>query len=53
MRRMANPMAMNAPVMDAVRVPPSAWITSQSRKMVRSPSFSMSVTARNERPIRR
>jgi len=39
MRLMASPMATKAPVIDAVRVPPSAWITSQSRKMVRSPSF--------------
>ena len=53
MRRIASPMATNAPVMDAVRVPPSAWMTSQSRKMVRSPSLSMSVTARSERPISR
>ena len=35
----ARPMATNAPVMDAVRVPPSAWMTSQSMKTVRSPSF--------------
>ena len=30
--------ATNAPVIDAVRVPPSAWITSQSIQIVRSPS---------------
>ena len=37
--------------MDAVRVPPSAWITSQSNVTARSPSASRSTTARNERPI--
>src|SRR3990167_5691646 len=45
--------ATKAPVMAAVRVPPSAWITSQSSWMVRSPSFFKSNTARSERPIRR
>ena len=44
---------MNAPVIAAVRVPPSAWITSQSIVMVRSPKPFRSVTARSERPIRR
>ena len=39
--------------MAAVRVPPSAWSTSQSRWMVRSPSALRSNTARIERPIRR
>ena len=37
----------------AQRVPPSAWRTSQSSQTVRSPSASMSTTARSERPIRR
>src|SRR5258707_339887 len=37
----------------AVRVPPSAWMTSQSIWMVRSPSASRLVTARRLRPIRR
>ena len=37
----------------AVRVPPSAWITSQSRVIDRSPSFPMSTTPRSERPMRR
>jgi hypothetical protein len=40
-------------VIAAVRVPPSAWSTSQSTHIVRAPSFSRSTTARNERPIRR
>ena len=37
----------------AVRVPPSAWMTSQSIQIVRSPSFAISTTARSERPMRR
>ena len=37
----------------AQRVPPSAWSTSQSSQTVRSPSASMSTTARSERPMRR
>src|SRR5438094_921338 len=45
--------ATYAPVMDAVRVPPSACNTSQSSVIVRGPSTSMSTTARNERPIKR
>ena len=45
--------AMNAPVMEAVRVPPSASITSQSIQICRSPSFSSSIEARNARPISR
>ena len=40
-------------MIEAVRVPPSAWITSQSTHSVRSPSAFMSTTARSERPIRR
>ena len=39
--------------MAAVRVPPSAWITSQSTEICRSPSLGRSTTARSERPIRR
>src|SRR5215472_6423684 len=50
---MARPRATKAPVMDAVRVPPSAWMTSQSRVMVRSPNRLRSTTARRARPIRR
>ena len=45
--------ATQAPVMAAVRVPPSAWITSQSMRIWRSPKPVRSVTARSERPIRR
>ena len=37
----------------AVRVPPSAWMTSQSTVMVNSPRWSRSQTARSERPMRR
>ena len=39
--------------MDAVRVPPSASMTSQSICTVRSPSAAMSVTARSDRPMSR
>ena len=39
--------------MDAQRVPPSAWMTSQSMVIWRSPSASRSTTARSARPIRR
>ena len=39
--------------MAAVRVPPSAWITSQSMEICRSPSLGRSTTARSARPIRR
>jgi hypothetical protein len=39
--------------MAAVRVPPSAWSTSQSSVMVRSPSTMRSTQARRLRPIRR
>ena len=41
--------ATQAPVIDAVRVPPSAWITSQSMVICRSPSACRSMTERNER----
>jgi len=39
--------------MAAVRVPPSAWMTSQSTHTVRSPSLAISTTARSERPTSR
>ena len=39
--------------MAAVRVPPSAWMTSQSTEIWRSPSLGRSTTARSARPIRR
>ena len=45
--------ATHAPEIDAVRVPPSAWMTSQSTVIWRSPSFFRSTTARKLRPIRR
>src|SRR5215831_19061203 len=45
--------ATQAPVMAAVRVPPSAWITSQSIVTCRSPSAGRSSTARRLRPISR
>ena len=45
--------ATQAPVIAAVRVPPSAWITSQSIVICRSPSATTSTTARRLRPIRR
>src|SRR5687767_10591881 len=53
MRLSASTSATNAPVIDAVRVPPSAWITSQSTQIVRSPSASRRVTDRRDRPISR
>ncbi len=46
-------MATKPPVIDAVRVPPSAWMTSQSTQTVRSPSLSIATTERSERPISR
>src|ERR1700677_1587361 len=39
--------------MEAVRVPPSAWMTSQSMVICRSPSALRSATERRLRPIRR
>src|SRR5205807_10594010 len=45
--------ATKPPVIAAVRVPPSAWMTSQSTVICRSPSASRSSTARRLRPIRR
>ena len=49
----ASASATQAPVIDAVRVPPSACSTSQSSVTVRSPSAPRSTTARRERPISR
>ena len=49
----ARERATQAPVMLAVRVPPSACRTSQSTVMVRRPSACRSVTEQSERPIRR
>ena len=49
----ASTIATKPPVIDAVRVPPSAWMTSQSIHTVRSPSLSIATTERSERPIRR
>ena len=49
----ASCKATAAPVMDAVLVPPSAWMTSQSMRRVRSPKRFMLTQARNDRPIRR
>ena len=49
----ASASATYAPVIAAVRVPPSACSTSQSSVTVRSPSARMSMTARNDRPISR
>src|SRR5262245_51400541 len=45
--------ATHPPVIAAVRVPPSAWITSQSMVIWRSPSATRSTTARRLRPISR
>src|SRR4051812_18318459 len=50
---MQSASATQAPVIEAVRVPPSACSTSQSTVIWRSPSASRSRVARNERPIRR
>src|SRR5688572_23522983 len=52
-RSTARRSATHAPEMAAVRVPPSAWMTSQSSVTWRSPSASRSTTARSERPISR
>ncbi len=50
----ASYSAIHAPVIDAVRVPPSAWITSQSMVTLTSPpSPPMSTTLRSERPMSR
>ena len=52
-RSSARLAAIQAPVIEAQRVPPSAWRTSQSSHSVRSPSASKSQTARSARPISR
>ena len=52
-RSTAHVSATMAPVMDAVRVPPSASSTSQSSVIVRSPSAFRSTAWRRERPISR
>ena len=49
----ASTSATKPPVIDAVRVPPSAWMTSQSTQIVRSPSSVSRATDRSDRPIRR
>src|SRR5271166_2591691 len=49
----ASASATYPPVTAAVRVPPSAWSTSQSMTMVFSPSALKSTQARSERPTRR
>jgi hypothetical protein len=46
-------IATKAPVIDAVRVPPSACVTSQSIQIVRSPSASSWTTDWSERPMSR
>ena len=51
--KMQSANATHAPVIAAVRVPPSACSTSQSTVIWRSPSASRSSVARSERPIRR
>ena len=53
MRCSASTSATKPPVIDAVRVPPSAWMTSQSIQIVRSPSSFSLVIDRSERPISR
>src|SRR5712691_1206331 len=52
-RSNASASATNAPVTDAVRVPPSASMTSQSTQTVRSPRLCWFMTARSERPMSR
>src|SRR5690625_277802 len=49
----ASARATQAPVMAAVRVPPSAWMTSQSTTIVFSPRALVSTTARRLRPMSR
>ena len=49
----ASASATYAPVIDAVRVPPSACSTSQSSTIVFSPSAETSMIARSDRPISR
>ena len=49
----ASRSATQPPVIEAQRVPPSAWITSQSITICRSPNACRSTPARSERPISR
>ena len=49
----ASARATQPPVMLAVRVPPSAWSTSQSIRMVNSPKAMVAMAALSERPISR
>jgi hypothetical protein len=44
-------MAIQAPVIAAVLVPPSAWITSQSTRIIISGIADRSTTDRSARPI--
>src|SRR5262245_52156338 len=53
MRWSASTSATKPPVMDAVRVPPSAWITSQSTQIVSSPISLSRVIDRSDRPMSR
>ena len=46
----ASASATHPPVMLAVRVPPSAWSTSQSTRMVYSPKAMVPIAARSDRP---
>ena len=52
-QEIASASATYAPVIAAVRVPPSACKTSQSITIVFSPSSFMFTTARKERPTKR
>ena len=52
-RSSASTSATNPPVIEAVRVPPSAWMTSQSIQIVRSPSSVSDVIDRSDRPMSR
>src|SRR3954464_15863773 len=47
----ASAKATYAPQMEAVRVPPSAWRTWQSRAIVWGPIFDRSIAARSDRPM--
>ncbi len=49
----ASRRAIYPPVIDAVRVPPSAWITSQSIRIVFPPRSSRFTEALSERPMSR
>jgi hypothetical protein len=49
----ASASATQPPVMLAVRVPPSAWSTSQSTLIVYSPKVMVAMAALSERPMSR